>query len=113
MIYDAICRFTNQQYDWEPKLPIVENNIIDVPPAKSPEEKLHYIFKHIYNIEIDDLEMRKMIDMDVNLRAGYFDRLRKEYHLRREFTNYKVILNEEEKWLGDLLQKFRFKIKLK
>ncbi|MFC2094488.1 4-phosphoerythronate dehydrogenase [Bacteroidota bacterium] len=112
MIYNALCRFTNKQNDWEPKLPIVENNIIDVPSAKSPEEKLHFIFNHIYKIETDDLEMRKMIGMDVNLRAGYFDKLRKEYHLRREFNNYKVILNEEDKWLGDLLQKFRFKIKL-
>ena len=73
MIYDAICRFTNQQYDWEPKLPIVENNIIDVSSAKNLEEKLHFICKHIYNIETDDFEMRKMIGMDESLRAGFFD----------------------------------------
>jgi len=47
MIYDALCRFTKQTSDWEPKLPTVENNIIDVPLAKNLEEKLHLIFKQI------------------------------------------------------------------
>ena len=113
MICDALCGFTNQLSDWEPKMPTVENNIIDVSSTKNLEKKLNLIFKQIYNIETDDYKMREMIKMDNDSRAAHFDKLRKEYHLRREFNNYKVILNEEEKWLGDLLQKFRFKIKLK
>ena len=113
MIYDALCRFTNQLNDWEPKLPTVENNIIDVSSAKNLEEKLNLIFIQIYNIEKDDSDMREMIEMDNDSKAAYFDKLRKEYHLRREFNNYTVIIEPADKKLGEILRKFRFKVQFK
>lgn len=113
MIYDAFCRFTNQQNDWEPKLPAVENNIIDVSSGKNIEEKLHYIFQNIYNIEADDSVMRKMIEMHKDSRAAYFDKLRKEYPFRREFTNYTILIEETDKQLKGVLETFRFKVKFK
>jgi erythronate-4-phosphate dehydrogenase len=112
-IYDALCRFTNQQNDWEPKLPTVENNIIDVSSTISLEEKLHFIFKQIFNIDTDDSEMREMIEMDNDSRFAYFDKLRKEYPLRREFNNYTVIIEPADNRLGEILRKFRFKIEAK
>ncbi|MFC2119696.1 4-phosphoerythronate dehydrogenase [Bacteroidota bacterium] len=113
MIYDALCRFTNQQNDWEPKLPSVENNIIDVSSTKKIEEKLHFIFNHIYKIEADDSEMREMVEMDSDSRAAYFDKLRKEYPFRREFTNYTVLIEENDKELKSILGTFRFNVKIK
>ena len=113
MIYDALCRFTNQLNDWEPKLPPIENNVIDVSSVKSIEEKLHLIFKQIYDIEKDDSEIRKMIEMNENMYAAYFDKLRKDYHLRREFNNYTVIIEPADKKLGEILRKFRFKVQVK
>ncbi len=113
MIYDALCRFTNQLNDWEPKLPPIENNVIDVSSVKSIEEKLHLIFKQIYDIEKDDSEIRKMIEMNENMYAAYFDKLRKDYHLRREFNNYTVIIEPADKKLGEILRKFRFKVLFK
>jgi len=113
MIYDAFCRFTNQQNDWEPKLTTVENNIIDVSSAINIEEKLHFIFKHIYNIETDDSVMRVMIDMDKDSRAAHFDKLRKEYPFRREFTNYTILIEETDKQLKGILEAFRFKVNFK
>ncbi len=113
MIYDALCRFTNQLNDWEPKLPPIEINVIDVSSVKSIEEKLHLIFKQIYDIEKDDSEIRKMIEMNENMYAAYFDKLRKDYHLRREFNNYTVIIEPADKKLGEILQKFRFKVQFK
>ena len=113
MIYDALCRFTNQQNDWEPKLPTVENNIIDVSSIRSLDEKLHFIFKQIYNIETDDSEMREMIGMNNESRTAHFDKLRKEYPLRREFDNYTILIEETDKQLKDILEAFRFKVKFK
>ncbi len=113
MVYDALCRFTNQQNDWEPKLPSVENNIIDVSSVKNLEEKLQLIFKQIYDIETDDSEMREMIEMDNDSKADYFDNLRKDYPLRREFTNYNVLIEETDKQLRGVLEAFRFKVKFK
>ena len=113
MIYDAICKFTNQLNDWEPKLSTVENNIIDISSAKNLEEKLNLIFKQIYNIAKDDSQMREMIEMDKSLRSAYFDKLRKEYPLRREFTNYTVLIEANDKQLKDILEAFRFDVKVK
>ncbi len=113
MIYDALCRFTNQLNDWEPKLPPIDNNVIDVSSVKSIEEKLHLIFKQIYDIEKDDSEIRKMIEMNENMYAAYFDKLRKDYHLRREFNNYTVIVEPADKKLREILRKFRFKVQFK
>jgi len=112
MIYDVLCRFTNQPNDWEPKLPAVKNNIIDLPSTEHLEEKLHLIFKQIYNIEKDDSEMREMIEMDNDSKAAYFDKLRKEYRLRREFNNYTAIIKRKDKKLGEILRKFRFKVRV-
>ena len=112
MIYDALCRFTNQLSDWEPKMPTVENNFIDVSSVKELEEKLRYIFRQIYKIETDDSEMRKMIGMEDDTRSAYFDKLRKEYPLRREFTNYTILIDETDKQLKGILEAFRFNIKI-
>jgi erythronate-4-phosphate dehydrogenase len=112
MIYDALCRFTNQLSDWEPKMPTVENNIIDVSSTKILEKKLNLTFKQIYNIETDDYKMREMIKMDNDSRAAYFDKLRKEYPLRREFTNYTILVEETDKQLKGILEAFRFNIKI-
>ena len=113
MIYDALCSFTNQLNDWKPKLPTVENNIIDMSSEKNLEEKLHLIFKLIYNIEKDDSEMRKMIEMNNDSKTAHFDKLRKEYPLRREFSNYTILINETGKQLKGILEEFRFNIKIK
>ncbi len=81
--------------------------------AKNLEEKLHIIFKQIYNIEKDDSEMREMIEMDNDSKAAHFDKLRKEYPLRREFTNYTILIKETGKQLKGILEAFRFNIKIK
>jgi len=112
MIYDALCRFTNQPNNWGPKLPTVENNVIDVSSVKNLEEKLHIIFNQIYNIGKDDSEMRKMIEMDNDSKAAHFDKLRKEYPIRREFTNYNILIKETDKQLKGILEAFRFNIKI-
>ena len=112
MIYDTLCRFTNQPKNWGPKLPTVENNIIDVSSAKNLEEKLHLIFKQIYNVDKDDSDMRETIEMDNESKAAHFDKLRKEYPLRREFTNYTILIKETDKQLKGILEAFRFNIKI-
>jgi erythronate-4-phosphate dehydrogenase len=113
VIYNALCKFTKQQNDWEPILPTLENDVINGSSVKDFEEKLHLIFKHIYNIETDDSEMREMIKMDNDSRAAFFDKLRKEYSLRREFNNYTILIEKTDKWLKDILEAFRFKVKFK
>jgi len=43
-----------------------------------------------YPIREDDQRMRELVEMEATERADAFDRLRKEYPVRREFQNYRV-----------------------
>ncbi len=108
MIYDALCNFTGQEPDWKPVLPDVDNNEIIFPGKGNIEERLHYIFNKIYDIERDDEKMRKLIEMNADVGGKYFDELRKTYPLRREFNNYTILINKNEKEIIELLKKFRF-----
>jgi hypothetical protein len=54
--------------------------------------------------------MRKMLDMEKEEIGNHFDLLRKNYPLRREFSNYTLVLSEELKDLKTILEAFRFNV---
>ena len=112
MIYDALCKFSKRQSTWKPQLPEVENNEIALPEDGSIEERLHFVFDKIYDVDIDTQKMRKLIEMDVESGGKYFDELRKTYPLRREFNNYSVKIDKVEKEMIELLKRFRFNMKI-
>jgi erythronate-4-phosphate dehydrogenase len=112
MIYDALCNFTGHQPDWEPELPAVEDSEITLPAQGSIEERLHFVFNKIYNIESDNKRIKKIINMDTETGEKYFAELRKVYPLRREFDSYTVTINIYEKEFVELLKRFRFNAKV-
>ncbi|PID62526.1 MAG: erythronate-4-phosphate dehydrogenase [Ignavibacteriae bacterium] len=90
MIYNSLCEFLNTTPAWQPKLPEIENNKVDIRRAWSPEQNLHQIINNIYPIWKDGVQMRKLLEVKKEEIANTFDELRKNYKLRREFTNYCV-----------------------
>jgi len=69
------------------------------------------LLRAVYKVEGDDRRMRNMIKMKRGERRNYFDLLRKEYPIRREFSNFTVKLREEELYLKEILETLRFKTK--
>jgi erythronate-4-phosphate dehydrogenase len=110
MIYSALCRFLNKEEDYFVKMPQVENPLIELNNFESIEAGLKGIFRKIYDIRKDDSSMRKIITDLQDDRKKYFDRLRRDYPLRREFINYTIKVPEEHKELKNILQVFRFKV---
>ena len=55
------------------------------------QEILEQIVSSVYNILDDDSSMLKLSIISPEKRAEYFDRLRKEYRVRREFSNTTII----------------------
>jgi len=108
MIYSALCRFLNVKENFEIKAPVVENNIIEVTHNESIEKSLQYIFRKIYNIKEDDRRLREI--KNENDPGKYFDNLRKDYLLRREFNNYTVVIPEKNNELKKILEILRFKV---
>ena len=90
MIYDELCKFTNETAKWQPMLPDVENSKIQLDPNLSDQELLSKITSHIYPIARDSESIKKLKELDPDSRAKEFDKLRKNYNLRREFDNFSV-----------------------
>jgi len=112
MIYNALCDHLKVKPDWLQKLPVIDKTELTLPEGKSDEEKLHKLFSSIYSIEDDDSRLRKISSYSIEEQGAYFDKLRKTYPIRREFSNFTILLSERDKHLKQFLESLRFKIKL-
>lgn len=98
MIYRAVCDFLGIEPRWNPKdymLP-PEVSFMRIDEFYMPIEG--FLFDKlsiIYDIREDDKSMRKIIDLNARQRPSYFDKLRKEYPIRREFYNTEVEFSEK------------------
>lgn len=109
MMVDAMNKFFNKNILWQPKLPECENSEIEILQASSSEASLHSIFNKIYNIEEDSKPLKTFSGNKESL-GKYFDLLRKEYPLRREFTNYSIKANALSEELAEFLFTLRFNL---
>ncbi len=50
----------------------------------------------VYDIRADDARLRAMLALPPDEQAAYFDRLRKEYPVRREFSSTSVLVDEAD-----------------
>jgi erythronate-4-phosphate dehydrogenase len=107
MIYTALSKFLNKKESYSIKPAKVDNSVIEIKENVSIENSLLKIFKRIYDIKKDDYNLRKILPEGNG--GKYFDSLRKEYHLRYEFSNYTVIVPEKETRLRNILSAFGFR----
>jgi erythronate-4-phosphate dehydrogenase len=112
IIYDALCKFLDKEPIWTPSLPEIEMNEIKMPSGNCNENKLYKLFSSIYNIGKDDELMRRIIQLEETEQANYFDSMRKNYPIRREFSNFTVILEKKDLHLKSILESLRFKTKI-
>jgi len=93
--YNELCNFFEIQKIWdiaaslpEPEVPTLGINCA----GRDDEEVLHEIISKIYDSETDDRLIREAAVPDEIDRARNFDALRKNYRIRREFSNTVVDL---------------------
>ncbi len=110
LIYNALCRMLGTAPSWIPEMPLIDKDTLLPLKSSNTEEYLNNIFSGIYDICKDDDETRKISDLPAEERGKYFDLLRKNYPLRREFKNYKIRLNPEDSEFESVLRAFRFQI---
>jgi len=109
-IHEALADFLNVAPKWKPKMPAVENSTFTVDIQEPFEQILNKIFQIVFPQYNDDALLRKSLLMDTEGRKKYFDDLRKNYRLRREFTNYTIKLNIFNAELKRKLEGLRFKV---
>ncbi len=96
MIYQAVCGFLGVESTWDPlrNMPEPQISFLNVDMfSESDEDVLNRVIKQIYDIERDDERFREILNLSIAEKSVYFDRLRKEYPIRREFFNTKLRLS--------------------
>lgn len=107
LIYQSFCKYIGAKPNWQPKMPVIADKIIKVDQFNNEELTLNNIFQKIYNINEDSLRLKDSNKLEDAVIPKYFDDLRKNYPIRREFNNYKVNINNIV-GLKEKLEKLRF-----
>ncbi len=93
MIYRAACAHLGVEPRWDRAACMPAPEIAELPleAAGRPEEEvLREAALRLYPIERDDASLRRVADQPADKRGVYFDRLRKDYPVRREFQNTRL-----------------------
>ncbi len=113
MIYQAACRhfglpLEKRIEEFLPPPPVPEIRIEQ--PIEDPQETIHDIVQQVYPIHRDDFNMREILMVPAAQRGKFFDDLRKNYPVRREFQNTTVIIPKGTSPLLTQLQGLGFKV---
>jgi erythronate-4-phosphate dehydrogenase len=104
MVVNSLCRFFDLPLkDWYPdNIPIPLTSEIDIDcNGKSDDEIIKEAVFHTYNICKDDTMLRNS--------PSDFEKLRGDYPLRREFTSYRINLNEGSGRVRKMVEAMGFK----
>ena len=84
MIYQAFCRHFGLDAGVMPKYPAAEIAAVDVGRSMTAERLLEQLSLMFYQPGVDDAALRATLALEPEQRALAFDRLRREYRVRRE-----------------------------
>ncbi len=113
MIYDAVCEHfglkpTRSAEDFLPE-PAAPR--LDVPiDARDDEAVLAEAVEAVYSIRSDDIALRQIETEPPQMRGRFFDALRKNYPVRREFHNTAVVLDDPAGALAAKLRGIGFRV---
>ncbi|MFZ2149177.1 MAG: 4-phosphoerythronate dehydrogenase [Sedimentisphaerales bacterium] len=112
MIYKAACEYfgLGARFDIEDFLPEPAIRQLRIDPNKDSEQNaLADAVQKIYNIREDDVRLRRICEKPVEKRGEFFDSLRKNYPVRREFQNTQIVLESPCKSISNKLAGIGFK----
>ncbi len=119
MVYEAACKHLGIPARWKgPKdLPAPEFSSIVIEERgeqeridREVETTVARLVHQVYNIQRDDADLKRMFGLSYEERGRYFDRLRKEYPIRREFFNTTVKLPDAPEELKRILGGIGFRV---
>jgi len=96
MIYHAFCKYFHlpPRFDAQDFLPAPEVPRLELRAGGlADEDLLARAVEQVYSINRDDRDLRRIADQPPHKRGGYFDALRKNYPVRREFHNTTIVLH--------------------
>jgi len=112
MIYRAACDYFGCLPRWDAAAVLPDANILDLRGSTGGDdlERVRAAVFHAYDIRMDDERLRGLLTLPQDERPAGFDRLRKEYPIRREFAATTVRIDSDAGTLGDLLRGIGFNV---
>ena len=88
MIYRAACEFLGEPVSWDVRSALPPVSPVDVTAAAGGdgETLVRAAVLGCYDVRVDDEHLRRLLELPAQERPAYFDRLRREYPVRREFA---------------------------
>jgi erythronate-4-phosphate dehydrogenase len=109
MLYKAACKYFNQELKWDVQTCLPKNTLESMFFSSSADD-MTTIRKAVlacYDVRDDDVNLRLMLKAEN--RGNYFDLLRKNYPVRREFSQITINLPKDKQLLAKKLQILGFK----
>lgn len=108
MVYNDLCKFLGMTPEWKPEdLPRPEKPVILLNENKDKFTAIIDVLLRAYPIHNDDAVLRKILLKPESGRESFFDSIRNEYPMRREFDSYHVTGNNNN--IIDILCTLGFK----
>lgn len=114
MVYQSLCRFLGLPARKKAGQYLPEPALSKLCFTSSAEEMGagNIAMRSCYDPRRDDARLRLTMDLPVEERGTAFDRLRKNYPVRREFSSVKIQLKGTSKSLQDTFRALGFKLKI-
>jgi len=112
MVYRAVCGYFDLQPRWsaDTELPVVPPLELDAPGDMDTLGALRHAVFHSYDVRRDDAQLRGLLSLAQDRQPAAFDRLRRDYPPRREFSSMTVIPGSGNDDLRHLLQDIGFRV---
>ncbi len=112
MIYNAVCEHFNLPGQWH------AGDVIAAGPAclltRTQEEDVLAMLRaavlSVYDVRDDDARLRETLALPESERSAAFDALRKNYPVRREFSESTILLRQPDSEAGQLLETLGFRV---
>ena len=112
MVLEALCRHFGLTRDWDPSplMPPAARPHVRIPAGVAPEEAICRAIAAAYDIEAEDARLRAIAGQEPERRGQFFELLRKEYPVRREFPETTVQLQAPDEKLEAALAALGFPV---
>jgi erythronate-4-phosphate dehydrogenase len=108
MLYAAACEHFDLTSRWQAALPATQPLELRSSGAASDMEILTQIVLSCYDVREDSKALKRLLSLPQDQQPGYFDSLRTDYPLRREFKQFQVIMPEPRPRLEAALRALGF-----
>ncbi len=113
MIFKAICEFFKLDYKWDSVFELPDVNSLELPFVSELDDQdaIQMAVLSSYDVRNDSASLRQLLEINIEQRSQYFDELRKNYPVRREFPATVFHLPENRKTLAEKFKRLGFKVK--